>query len=219
MAYVSCRTDPLRHLRSDVWHGACRTVIDCDRAQRAATVPLLKEKDMASITIPRLRPVLTACSLAIAALAVAENAVPTADRAFAEKAAMGGAAEVQTGRMAEQKAMNDQVKQFGARMAQDHAKAGAELKQIAAGKGLTLPTSPSADDQRQMDKLEKLAAADFDRTYMTHMVADHKKDIAEFEKEASSGKDPEIKAFAAKTLPTLREHLKLAQAADAAVRK
>jgi putative membrane protein len=54
---------------------------------------------------------------------------------------------------------------------------------------------------------------------MTHMVADHKKDIAEFEKEASSGKDPEIKAFAAKTLPTLREHLKLAQAADAAVRK
>ena len=160
-----------------------------------------------------------ASALAVASVAAAQSTIPAADRAFAEKAAMGGAAEVQSGRMAEQKGMNPQVKQFGARMAQDHAKAGDELKQIAAGKGLTLPQAPSPEDKREMDKLDKLAGADFDRAYMSHMVADHKKDIAEFEKEASAGQDPEIKAFAAKTLPTLREHLKLAMSADQAVRK
>ena len=121
--------------------------------------------------------------------------------------------------MAEQKGKNSQVKQFGARMAEDHAKAGDELKRIATGKGLTLPQAPSPEDKREMDKLAKLSGADFDRAYMSHMVADHKKDIAEFEKEASSGQDADIKAFAAKTLPTLREHLKLAMSAEEAVRK
>jgi putative membrane protein len=121
--------------------------------------------------------------------------------------------------LAEQKGMNSQVKQFGARMAQDHAKAGDELMQIAAGKGLMLPQAPSPKGKREMDKLDKLAAADFDRAYINRMVADHKKDIAEFEKEASSGQDADIKAFVAKTLPTLREHLKPAMSAEAAVRK
>jgi putative membrane protein len=175
---------------------------------------------MAARRIARLRFPLAAAALAVAALAGAETAVPAADRAFAEKAAMGGVAEVQSDRMAEQKGMNSQVKQFVARIAQDHAKAGDELKQIAAGKGLTLPQAPSAEDRHEMDMLDKLqAAADFDRAYMTHMVADHKKDIAEFEREASSGQDADLKAFAAKTLPTLREHLKLATSAEAAVRK
>ncbi len=174
---------------------------------------------MSARRIARLRFPLAAAALAIAALAGAETAVPATDRAFAEKAAMGGVAEVQSGRMAEQKGMNSQVKQFGARMAQDHAKAGDELKQIAVSKGLTLPQAPSAEDKREMDMLDKLSAADFDRAYMTHMVTGHKKDIAEFEREASSGQDADLKAFAAKTLPTLREHLRLATSAEAAVRK
>jgi putative membrane protein len=174
---------------------------------------------MSSRLTESVRPLLSASALAFATVAAAQSAVPATDRAFAEKAAMGGAAEVQSGRLAEQKAMNGQVKQFGARMAQDHAKAGDELKQIASGKGLTLPEAPSPEDKREMDKLDKLAAADFDRAYMSRMVADHKKDIAEFEKEASAGRDADIKAFAAKTLPTLREHLKLAVSAEAAVRK
>ena len=174
---------------------------------------------MASHRTKPLRLSLIASALAVASLAVAQSMIPAPDRDFAEKAAMGGAAEVQSGRMAEQKGMNSQVKQFGARMAQDHAKAGDELKRIAAGKGLTLPQGPSPEDKREMDKLDKLAGDDFDRAYMSHMVADHKKDMAAFEKEASSGQDPDIKAFAAKTLPTLREHLKLAMSADQAVRK
>jgi putative membrane protein len=174
---------------------------------------------MTSLSAQRLRPCLLASALAVATLVAAQSTIPAADRAFAEKAAMGSAAEVQSGRLAEQKGMNGQVKQFGARMVQDHGKAGDELKRIAAGKGLTLPDGPGPEAKREMDKLDKVAGADFDRAYMSHMVADHKKDIAECEKEASSGQDADIKAFAAKTLPTLREHLKLAVSAEQAVRK
>jgi len=166
------------------------------------------------------RSVLALAGASLAGAALAQGAaVPAADRAFAEKAAAGGAAEVEGGKVAEQRAANDKVKQFGARMVQDHGKANDELKQIASGKGLQLPSAPDAHDQQEMARMQKLSGAEFDRAYMDHMVKDHKKDIAEFKKQASSGKDPEIKAFAAKTLPTLQEHLKMAEAADAEVKK
>ena len=166
------------------------------------------------------RSVLALAGASLAGAALAQGAaVPAADRAFAEKAAAGGAAEVEGGKVAEQRAANDKVKQFGARMVQDHGKANDELKQIASGKGLQLPSAPDAHDQQEMARMQKLSGAEFDRAYMDHMVKDHKKDIAEFKKQASSGKDPEIKAFAAKTLPTLQEHLKLAEATHAEVHK
>jgi len=144
--------------------------------------------------------------------------VPAADKAFAEKAAIGGMAEVQMGKMAQQKGSSDQVKQFGGRMVDDHSKANDELKQIASAKGIALPTDLDAKHKSKMDKMEKLSGAQFDRAYMDDMVADHKEDVAEFKKEASSGKDSDLKAFAAKTLPTLEDHLKMAQSTDAAVK-
>jgi len=144
--------------------------------------------------------------------------VPAADKAFAEKAAIGGMAEVQMGKMAQQKGSSDQVKQFGGRMVDDHSKANDELKQIASAKGIALPTDLDAKHKSKMDKMEKLSGAQFDRAYMDDMVADHKEDVAEFKKQASSGKDSDLKAFAAKTLPTLEDHLKMAQSTDAAVK-
>ena len=168
----------------------------------------------------KIHSLLAAAGVSLAGVALAQGAaVPAPDRAFAEKAAAGGAAEVEGGKVAEQRAANDKVKQFGARMVQDHGKANDELKQIASGKGLQLPSAPDAHHQQEMARMQKLSGAEFDRAYMDHMVKDHKKDIAEFKKQASSGKDPEIKAFAAKTLPTLQEHLKMAEAADAEVKK
>ena len=167
-----------------------------------------------------IRSLLAAAGVSLACGALAEGAaVPAPDRAFAEKAAAGGAAEVEAGKAAEQRASHDKVKQFGARMVQDHGKANDELKQIAAGKGLQLPSAPDAHNQQQMARMQKLSGAEFDRAYMDHMVKDHKQDVAEFKKQADSGKDPQIKAFAAKTLPTLQEHLKLAEATHAEVRK
>ena len=143
----------------------------------------------------------------------------TPDNKFITEAAQGGMAEVQLGHLAVQHASNDKVKQFGQRMVDDHSKANEELKQVASKKGVTLPTSVDAKDQATIDRLSKLNGADFDRAYMNDMVKDHRKDVGEFKKEASSGSDPDVKAFASKTLPTLEEHLKMAQSTDSQVKK
>src|SRR5579884_1590650 len=140
------------------------------------------------------------------------------DQAFMVKAAQGGLAEVELGNLATSKAQSGDVKQFGQRMVDDHTKANDELKSIAEQKGVTLPTSLDAKDQATKDKLSGEHGAAFDRAYMADMVKDHKKDIAEFQREANNGKDPDVKAFAQKTLPVLREHLRLAESTDAQVK-
>ena len=139
------------------------------------------------------------------------TAAGSPDAKFAINAAKGGMMEVEMGRMAAEKATSPDVKQFGQRMVDDHSKANDELKAIASGKGMTLPAAVDAAGKAKMDKMSKLTGAAFDRAYMADMVKDHKKDVAEFRKEAKSGKDPDIKGFASKTLPTLEEHLKMAQ--------
>jgi putative membrane protein len=140
------------------------------------------------------------------------------DKKFVEDAAQGGMAEVQFGQLAAQKAQNPEVKQFGQKMVDDHSKANDQLKSIASSKGVDLPTDLKGADKREHDRLSKLNGADFDREYMKHMVSDHKKDVSDFQKEAKSGKDADVKTFASTTLPTLQQHLQLAQQADASVR-
>lgn len=134
-----------------------------------------------------------------------------ADATFMKKAARGGAAEVELGQLAVQKASNAQVKEFGQRMVNDHTKANNELKQVASQKQVDLPQELSAKDKATKARLEKLSGAQFDRAYMTHMVKDHQADVAEFARESKMAKDPAVKSFAEQTLPTLREHLKEAQ--------
>lgn len=133
------------------------------------------------------------------------------DETFAMKAAQGGLSEVQLGQLAAQKASNPDVKAFGQKMVDDHQKANDQLKQAAAKGNFALPTEPAAKDKAEAARLEKLDGAAFDKAYMMHMVADHKKDVADFQREAKSGQDEQIKDFAQQTLPTLQEHLKMAQ--------
>ena len=140
------------------------------------------------------------------------------DRKFIEKAAQGGLAEVQLGKLAADKAASPEVKQFGQRMVDDHTKANDQLKQIATSKGVNLPTELDRSTQREMDRLNKLSGAEFDREYMKHMVSDHKKDVSEFKSEANRAKDPSVKQFAATTLPTLQQHLELAQSTEKTAR-
>jgi Predicted outer membrane protein len=142
------------------------------------------------------------------------STLSSGDRKFMEKAAEGGMAEVKLGQLASQKASADQVKQFGQRMVDDHGKANDQLKQLASTKNVTLPTDLDKSTQREYDKLSKLSGADFDREYMKHMVSDHKKDISEFKSESNKAKDADLKQFASSTLPTLQEHLTLAQSAE-----
>jgi putative membrane protein len=132
---------------------------------------------------------------------------------FASKAAQGGMAEVEMGRLAAQRAGDPEVKAFGERMVSDHSKANAELKSIASKKGLQLPGDLSSEQKSEMDKLTKLSGAEFDKEYMSAMVDDHEEDVKEFETQSKDGNDPDIKTFAGKTLPTLQQHLQLAKSA------
>ena len=147
------------------------------------------------------------------------NRMGSADETFVTKAAQGGLAEVKLGTLATQKAANADVKAFGQQMVDDHSKANDELKQLASSKGITLPTDIDAKDQATYDRLSKLSRAEFDRAYMQHMVADHHTDVAEFRHESQRGEDSDVKAWAAKTLPTLEHHLQMAESTDAKVKK
>ena len=146
----------------------------------------------------------------------AKPAATSPDMAFAREAAIGGMAEVELGNLAKQKASSSDVKQFGDRMVTDHGKGGEELKQWAQSKNITLPAELDAKHKALRDRLAKLPTDAFDRQYMNEMVMDHQHDVMAFKREASSGKDADLKAWAAKTLPTLEEHLKMAK--DAAMK-
>ncbi len=134
---------------------------------------------------------------------------------FAVKAANGGLLEVELGRLAQQKAQNKEVKDFGAMMVMDHSKANDEMKALATTKNITLPTALGEDEQKHVNELTKLSGAEFDRKYVSLMVDDHKEDIDLFRKAAEDNKtDADVKAFAVKTLPTLQKHLEHITALD-----
>ena len=130
---------------------------------------------------------------------------------FAREAADGGKIEVELGTLANRNAASADVKAFAQRMFDDHGKANTELEEIAAKKGVSLPAAMSKKNQKLRDKLAKLNGAKFDKAYMKDMVKDHEDDVKLFKKQAKEGTDPDIKAFAAKTLPTLESHLEMAK--------
>jgi putative membrane protein len=136
-------------------------------------------------------------------------------QAFVEKAALDGMTEVELGKLAQQKASSAEVKQFGAQMVKDHGKANAELTSLAKPKNLTVPAKLDAKHQQMVDELKSKSGAEFDAAYAEHMQMDHSKAVDLFTA-ASKGSDPEIAAFARKTLPTLKEHKKMADALPSA---
>lgn len=141
----------------------------------------------------------------------AQSNINAADRKFMMDSAQGGMAEVALGRLASKKGSSASVKQFGRKMVADHSKANGEMKTLAAQKGVGLPPALSEGDQAEMGRLSKLKGAAFDKEYMNYMTADHRQDVAEFEKEVGKAKDSDVKNFAAKTLPALQDHLKMAE--------
>ena len=96
-------------------------------------------------------------------------------------------------------------------MVDDHGKANDELKSLAERENVTLPTSVSKDEQKQIDRLSKLHGSAFDKAYMQAMVQDHEKDVAKFRQESKTASDSDVKDFASHTLPTLEEHLQMAR--------
>jgi putative membrane protein len=132
-----------------------------------------------------------------------------ADQKFLKEAIQGDLAEVQMGQLAQQKGQDADVKQFGQTLQQDHGQHLKDAQQVAQQNGMTPPTEPSAEAKKMHDKLSKLSGAQFDKAFAKDSVADHKKDIAKYQKEAK-GNGP-LAQFAQQTLPVLQKHLQTAQ--------
>jgi putative membrane protein len=140
------------------------------------------------------------------------------DSKFSVEAASGGMMEVQLGELAQQKASSQRVKDFGAMMVRDHTKANDELKSLAGMKNITLPPAPGEDHMDHIKKLSEKSGKEFDRDYMKMMVDDHQDDVDKFEKMSKDATDPDLKAFATKTLPVLKAHLDSAKAINDALK-
>jgi putative membrane protein len=150
---------------------------------------------------------------AVNSVANAASSVMTpSPESFVKDAAEGGMAEVEMGKLAASKAKDPEVKKFGQMMVTDHTAANNELKALAAKKNFQLP----ADAGSHKDDIDDLSkSTNFDKDYVDAMVDDHETDVKMFQRFADNGSDPDLKAFAAKTLPTLQKHLDAIKAIQA----
>jgi putative membrane protein len=145
------------------------------------------------------------------------SASANADQDFISNAAKGNRAEVTLGKMVESKTNNPSVRQFAQQMVKDHTTALNELTQLAQSKNITLPEGLPDDATALQSKLSSASGKTLDKDYMDGMVDDHKKDVSEFQDASQNAKDPDVKQWAAKTLPTLQAHLQKAEQVDAKV--
>ncbi|SRR6266496_1073983 len=148
---------------------------------------------------------------------VGPSQVTESDREFAIKATMGGKHEVDLGRLAADRASDSDVKAFANRMIQDHSRAGDELTQTTSRLGIKAPDEDEASFKQMVDRLSKLKGVEFDRAYMSEMVDNHMKDLSEIESYAKGDNNSELKTWAAKTVPIVREHLQQAQSIAAKI--
>ncbi|HWL54363.1 MAG TPA: DUF4142 domain-containing protein [Chthoniobacteraceae bacterium] len=167
-----------------------------------------------------LKPTLPLALLCLALLPSAparaqDKAAPLspAEKTFIAEAYAGGLSEVKMGELAKTKATGTEAKALAERLVTDHRKADEALRKLAMNHGVTLPTEPPAAEQTAYQSLEKKQGAQFDKAFARHATKDHKKDIAKFEKAAKKATAADLKAFIDQTLPVLKEHLALAQAA------
>ena len=145
---------------------------------------------------------------ALATLALTGCGAPTTPD-FVAKAAMSDIYEVQAGKVAADKAQSDVVKQFGQQMVDAHTKTTDELMGIVKSKNIKVdvPTKLDSEHQKLIDDLNSASAKDFDKTYASQQVDAHQNAVKLFKKYAEDGDDPDVKQFAAKTLPAIEHHL------------
>lgn len=134
-----------------------------------------------------------------------------ADRRFFDEAAPAGVYEVQAGQLALQKSSDGQVRTFAQRMVRDHTQANEELAALAKSEGVTVATTPNAQQQQMLNQLQGLQGSDFDREYLRQQKTAHEQAVSLFQG-ATQNTSPAVRAWASKTLPTLREHLSMVNA-------
>lgn len=136
---------------------------------------------------------------------------------FAQEAASGGLMEVRLGEIATRSGSSELVRAFGQRMVNDHSKANQELKAEAQRLGLALPAELNKAHAASVEKLQKLSGTELDRAYIDMMVEDHEADVKSFRKESERSGSP-LQGFAARTLPTLEQHLDQAREVQKALK-
>jgi putative membrane protein len=129
------------------------------------------------------------------------------DIQFTINVASSGLKEIELGKLAQQKAQNKRVKNFGGLMAKDITKTLNKLKIIAENKHITLPTAPLPVDRKTIDSLNQLSGKDFDNAYVNTMITGRRRYVTIFEGVAKNSLDPQIKSFANKTLTPIKNHL------------
>jgi putative membrane protein len=137
-----------------------------------------------------------------------DDKLARSDRKFVHQAAERGMFQVQIAQLAATKATDPQVKSFASMLVDHHSKANNEVVQLATAMKVELPAAPPRGLRRDIEKLGKKTGAEFDRDFVRNVgIKAHERDIKLFEKAGKDLKDAQLKAFAAKTLPVLREHL------------
>jgi putative membrane protein len=161
-----------------------------------------------------IRPVLTASIVVLSGLATmaacraqAATDASLSDKHFVSEALKGGMAEIQMGRLAQEKGSSSDVKNFGRKMVQDHTKLGDQMKQVASRLGVSVPQSPTILEQVEIKKLSGLSGSDFDQEYIKDMVKDHEDDLNDFKKDADDGTSPLVKNAATQGANVISGHL------------
>lgn len=131
----------------------------------------------------------------------------TSDKSFLTHAAEGGMAEVEMGKLAQEKGSSAEVKNFGSHMVNDHSQVNSELQSLAQQKGVAVPDKLDAKHQASIDSMKALNGPAFDKAFVNTMVKDHEKDAAEFREASASAQDPQVKSFADKNLKMIESHL------------
>lgn len=134
------------------------------------------------------------------------------DQAFVSEAMQGNDAEVQLAQLAQQKSQSQDVKQFAAKMANDHQQMNQKwFDPIAKQLGVSEPKGPSKKDKKLMAKLQGLNGDEFDKEYITCMLKDHQDDLKKFKQEADASQDPNLKQIATQGSTIITQHLQLAE--------
>lgn len=139
------------------------------------------------------------------------NPLDQKDEHFVTKAAEGNIAQMELGKLALKKGTSPEVRDFAQRMVTDHSQANGELRALAQSKGMTLPNKPSAQQQKQYDRLAKLSGPQFESAYINDMNKDHSKDVSEYKQEQSVAQDDAVKNYIRQTLPVIENHLQRAE--------
>jgi putative membrane protein len=151
-------------------------------------------------------------SVALAQTPPAATGAPTAQD-FVNKVAISDMFEIQSSQLAIAKQADADTKPFAEKMVQDHQKTSSELKALVEGSmvKLTLPASLDSEHQKMLDELNAKSGKDFDASYDQIQVKAHRDAVALFEAYSKSGEDSELKTWAGKTLPHLKQHLSMAE--------